>query len=124
MPEPTKPTPAPVPFDESQPAMPAPGSFQVSDSAATSALWSTVARSLAGLTRRARRVLVTQRVVVLIAATIAVAIALALLDYALRVPGWLRMLTLPAWLGLLGWSWWTWVRPALRFNPDETEVAL
>ncbi|MFM9958789.1 MAG: hypothetical protein ACKVZJ_12005, partial [Phycisphaerales bacterium] len=42
----------------------------------------------------------------------------------LRVPGWLRMLTLPAWLGLLGWSWWTWVRPALRFNPDETEVAL
>jgi hypothetical protein len=89
-----------------------------------SVAWASISESLGAVSAKARRVLVVQRVGVLIAWTLGVAIALALLDYALRVPGWLRMLTLPAWLGLLGWAWWTWVRPALSFRPGTTEVAL
>lgn len=93
-------------------------------SVSASVAWASIAESLGAVASKARRVLVAQRLGVLLAWTIGVAMALALLDWALRVPGWLRMLTLPAWLGLLGWAWWTWVRPALLFRPDATDVAL
>lgn len=89
-----------------------------------SVAWASIAQSLSAVAAKARRVLVAQRLSVLLAWTLGVAIALALLDYALRVPGWLRMLTLPAWVALLIWSWRTWVRPALAFRPDPTDIAL
>lgn len=86
--------------------------------------WASLSESLAALAAQARRVLVAQRVGVLASCTLGVAMGLALLDYALRVPWWLRGLTLPAWLGLLGWFWWSWVLPAVRFRPGATEIAL
>lgn len=95
-----------------------------SPSIAGAMAWSSIHVSLTSLARRARLVLVAQRVAFILAVTLGIAIGLALLDYALRVPGWLRTITLPAWIVLLAVVWRRWVIPAWRFRPTMTDVAL
>lgn len=86
--------------------------------------WSAVAGSLERLGKRARLALVVHRVGIVVAWVIGIAVSLALLDYALRVPGWLRGLTLPVWLFALGWVVWKWILPAARFRAAPTQLAL
>ncbi len=83
-----------------------------------------IAESMSRLVSRARVVLVSQRTAVIVTWVIWTVITLAVLDYLLHVPGWLRGVTLPAWLGALGLVVWRWVGPAWRFEPALTDVAL
>lgn len=80
--------------------------------------------ALAVLWSKARMVLVARRVMLVAAWVVGVAVALALLDYALRVPGWLRSLTLPVWIGVLWVTARRWLVPAWRFRPSATDLAL
>ena len=48
----------------------------------------------------------------------------AALDYFLRTPNWFRSGLLVGGVMLLIVAFWRWIRPAMRFNPSLTEVAL
>lgn len=85
---------------------------------------SAIVSSLRRLRTRARLVLVSAQVAVLLALVVGVCVGLGLVDYAVRLPTWLRV---GAWVvGLactLGLAW-RWVVPAWRFRPSLTDLAL
>jgi len=74
--------------------------------------------------RRSRFLLLAQRVSVVLAWAIAVLIGVILFDYALRLPAGFRLILLLMGLAGLGYALWTYVRPAVIFNPSLTELAL
>ncbi|MHC4141448.1 MAG: hypothetical protein ACYSUF_06045 [Planctomycetota bacterium] len=74
--------------------------------------------------RRSRAMLLTQRLTILIAWIAGIVLGLVALDYLLRLPGTARLVLLLAGLGALGYAVWTYVRPAVRFRPGLTQLAL
>ncbi|BAM02695.1 hypothetical protein [Phycisphaera mikurensis] len=79
---------------------------------------------LEAVRRRARRLLVTRRLGQAVAAAVGVALALGVLDYLLRLPGWLRLGIAVAVAA--GAAWWVATRlgRAWRFAPTLPELAL
>lgn len=93
---------------------------------ATGALEGTaqVLTALRRLRAQARGLLVTRKLSVLLGAALGVAAVGAVLDYAVLMPQWLRILL---WLGgvtAVAWAAQKFVWPAWRFNPELQEVAL
>lgn len=83
-----------------------------------------VIAELSKLRRRSRALLVAQRVSAIVAWVFGLATALIALDYLLRLPGAVRFaLLLGAAVGL-GYAVWRYLRPALRFRPSMTQLAL
>ncbi len=79
---------------------------------------------LRGVRRRARRMLVVQKLGWVVAWVIAVGMGLGIIDFFIRWPGWMRGLILAACaLGLVEMLRRS-VLPAIRFKPTLTEVAL
>lgn len=79
---------------------------------------------LASVRARARRVLIFQQAAWILALALAVVLVLAVLDYALRTPDWMRVIL---WLGGIAGlvvSVRRSLAPAVRFAPSLTEVAL
>jgi hypothetical protein len=74
--------------------------------------------------RRSRAMLLAQRLAILIAWIAGVTLGLVALDFLLRLPGTARLVLLAAGLGALGYAVWTYVRPAVRFRPGLTQLAL
>jgi hypothetical protein len=74
--------------------------------------------------RRSRAMLLTQRLTILIAWIAGIVLGLVALDYLLRLPGTARLVLLLAGLGALGYAVWTYLRPAVRFRPGLTQLAL
>lgn len=74
--------------------------------------------------RTLHRTLLAERVGQTVALACGAVLVLVAADYALRLPGWFRVVEL-ALLGLAAaaWAWWR-VLPALRFHPPLVEVAL
>lgn len=83
-----------------------------------------VISELQRLQSRSRFLLLLQRLSVTLAWVLGVIMALVLFDYALRLPGTLRMLLLLGGLGALGWAAWNYLRPAAVFQPSLTQLAL
>lgn len=83
-----------------------------------------LASELRGLGALARRLLVTERLLLVAAALAGAALALTLLDFALRFPTWLRGAHWIAGAGALVVAWVRFVWPALRLKPAATTVAL
>lgn len=84
-------------------------------------------RVVAALTRlrgAARAQLFVQRLGLLVAMAFAVALGGGGVDWLLRLPGWLRGGLLLIGGVILIYTFWRHVRPALRFSPSVTEVAL
>lgn len=79
---------------------------------------------LASLRRVARVLLVSQRVAAVLAMTIAGLIGLALIDFVLRAPGWVRGAFLGAAVALVLWLVWRRLFAVARFNPPLSEFAL
>ena len=83
-----------------------------------------VIAELSQLRRRSRALLVAQRASEIVAWGFGLATALIALDYLLRLPGAVRfVLLLGAAVGL-GYAVWRYLRPALRFRPSMTQLAL
>ncbi|MEM9883376.1 MAG: hypothetical protein AAF800_10700 [Planctomycetota bacterium] len=83
-----------------------------------------LARQLEGVRRRARWLLVGQRLMQAVAVAGPTLVTLGLIDYLLRLPGWLRGVVS---LGLAGWLvWWLVHRlaGAWRFGPTVGALAL
>ncbi|MEM6458981.1 MAG: hypothetical protein AAF710_06280 [Planctomycetota bacterium] len=83
-----------------------------------------LARQLEGVRRRARWLLVGQRLLQAVAVAGPTLVTLGLIDYLLRLPGWLRGAVS---LGLAGWlAWWLVHRltGAWRFGPTVSALAL
>ena len=76
------------------------------------------------LRRRSRALLVTQRVSAIVAWVFALATALILMDYLLRLPGIVRFGLLCIAAVGLGYALWKYLGPALRFWPSMTQLAL
>ncbi len=76
------------------------------------------------LRRRARAMLVLQRLSVVAAGVLGVSLAMVLLDYGLRLPSTFRLVLLVGGLGGLAAAVWTYLRPAVGFAPSLTELAL
>ena len=74
--------------------------------------------------RRSRAMLLTQRLTILIAWIAGLMLGLVALDYLLRLPGTARLVLLLAGLSALGYAVWTYLRPAVRFRPGLTQLAL
>jgi hypothetical protein len=74
--------------------------------------------------RRSHAMLVAQRLAVTIAWIVGVVACLVAMDYLLRLPGTARLVLLVAGLGGLVYGLLTYVRPALRFRPGLTQLAL
>lgn len=79
---------------------------------------------LGKLRGRTRWLLVLQRTTALGAWMIGVLIGLALLDYALRFPGGVRLMLLLGGLAGVGWFCWRFVLPVLGYAPSMTDIAL
>lgn len=79
---------------------------------------------LVALRTLVRGVLVFERLGWLGATVIASGLVIGTLDYALRLPWWVRLAALVSGLGTAGWWWMTRVRPAARFRPSLEELAL
>lgn len=85
---------------------------------------SSARRSLRRLRHRLRFIGTMEVVLAGLAATLVVVLGLGLLDYVLRLPSWLRLLVMLLGLAALGLGVWTRLRPALRFKPSLTSLAL
>jgi len=83
-----------------------------------------ITKRLGSLRRRARVLLVAQRLGAVLAALVAVAVVAALLDYVLRAPIGLRTILWIAAIVLLGFAIVRRVLPAARFNPNLAQLAL
>lgn len=73
---------------------------------------------------RARTLLLTRRAAILASLVVLTILTLILLDRGLRLPTPARTALLIAGIATVVWALWTRIRPALRFNPALTEVAL
>ncbi|MHC4416300.1 MAG: hypothetical protein ACYS0G_13550, partial [Planctomycetota bacterium] len=76
------------------------------------------------LRRRSRGLLLAQRLSVMMAWILGLALALVLLDFLLRLPGTVRLVLLLGAAGGLAYAIWSYLRPAVRFRPGLTELAL
>ena len=76
------------------------------------------------LQRRAHFMLMAQRLSVLLAGIGGMTLALVGLDYLLRLPGTARLVLLGSALAALGYAFLVYLRPAFRFRPGLTELAL
>jgi len=83
-----------------------------------------VISELERLRRHSRQMLVSQRLAVMLAWFVASTLAMILVDYALRLPGGLRLLLLVAGLAALGWATGRYLRAAVLYAPDLTQLAL
>jgi hypothetical protein len=83
-----------------------------------------VARTLSRIRSLAWSMLVAQQAGRTVALLLGGVVAAILLDYFLRTPAWLRAGVWTGGVALLGMAFWRWVRPAMKFNPSLTEVAL
>ncbi|MEN0019249.1 MAG: hypothetical protein AAF747_00030 [Planctomycetota bacterium] len=93
-------------------------------SADAATLAAELSSTLASLRARSRLLLLVRAAAWVGAITLGVVFALALFDFAVRVPAWLRF---AAWLGgvaALGWAVHRHVLPAWRFAPSLTDFAL
>ena len=88
--------------------------------AASSALCGQLGR----LRLAARWLLLGQRLAAILAATLAGLIALALIDFVLRSPGWVRGALLGGAVAVVAWMFWRRVFLVLRFRPALSEFAL
>lgn len=83
-----------------------------------------VVADLMRLRGRARALLLAQRVSLIAACIVGASVVLGLLDLMLRTPGWMRGLLWLCGIAAIAWGFVRLVRPALRFNPTLTDVAL
>ncbi|MCH8822104.1 MAG: hypothetical protein IH984_01225 [Planctomycetes bacterium] len=83
-----------------------------------------VISQLGQLRSRSRFLLILQRATAIVAWIVGLIAAIIALDYLLRMPAGLRLVLLVAGLGTLGYSLWTYLKPAIRFWPSLTQVAL
>ncbi len=83
-----------------------------------------IERSLRVIRRRAKVMLVAQRVGLVAAWVVGLCVLAACVDYLLRTPSWLRGSVLFTGAFSLIWALWRVVAPALRFSPSLTEIAL
>lgn len=83
-----------------------------------------IVRSLRAVRSRARALLITQRVGVVLSWVVGLVVAAVLADLILRTPDWFRIATWGVGMGALGLAVWRRVVPAARFSPSLTEVAL
>ncbi|MCZ6612004.1 MAG: hypothetical protein O6941_05165, partial [Planctomycetota bacterium] len=74
--------------------------------------------------RRSRAMLLAQRLAVMTAYALGLVLALTGLDFLLRLPGTVRLVLLLAGGAAVAYAIWTYLRPALRFRPGLTELAL
>lgn len=72
----------------------------------------------------ARWLLLAQRLAAILAATLAGLVALALIDFVLRSPGWVRGALLGGAVAVVAWLFWRRVYLVLRFRPALSEFAL
>ena len=79
---------------------------------------------LESIRRRGRLLLVVRRVAQWLAVLVGVVIGLVLLDYVLRLPGWMRLVLGLVTAGLAGMWLTTRLFRAIRFNPDLSLLAL
>lgn len=84
--------------------------------------------SVIGVLERARSgakaLLVAGEVSRILAIVLGVVVGVAIIDFGVRLPVWLRVALWLAGAGLIVWSLIKYVVPALRFNPNLTEMAL
>lgn len=85
---------------------------------------SPLGQTLTSLRSRLRRLLVAGSAMRIGAWAIAIVIGLALVDYFLRLPQALRIAQLVVGLMVLAYAAWRFIRPAMRFRPSLTDLAL
>lgn len=95
-----------------------------SSSASRAASAGRIVASLRALRARLRALLVVGRLVTLLAGVVAVAIALAVTDYLLRLPEWIRWLHWSAGIAAIILFLIRYVGPAWRYKPSLTDLAL
>jgi hypothetical protein len=83
-----------------------------------------VISELETIRRRSRTMLLTQRVSVIVAWVIGLTVCLVGLDFLLRLPSTPRLTLLVGGLAMFGYGLWTYLRPAVQFQPRLTELAL
>jgi len=83
-----------------------------------------VRAALRSIVRRARALLVAERLLVALAALAGVALVVGALDFFLRLPQPLRLIHWLIGAGALGLALARWIWPAACFNPSLTSVAL
>jgi hypothetical protein len=71
-----------------------------------------------------RRLLILQRLSLMLSGTFAAIIALIAVDFALRLPGAVRLVLLAAGLVTLAYAAWSYLRLAVLFKPSLTQLAL
>lgn len=81
-------------------------------------------RALRRLSARARSVILGRRAALLVAGVVAALLIMASVDFALRLPVWIRWINLLAGAAALGFALWRWLWPALRFRPQPATLAL
>lgn len=79
---------------------------------------------LAALRGRARGLLIFQRLLLVVTAVVAAAALMGFTDYLLRLPSSLRFVNLLVAVAFVGAALWRFVRPAWKFRPSLTDVAL
>lgn len=84
----------------------------------------TFTRELESIARRGRRLLVFQRVLQFLAVALPTALTLGLIDFALRLPGWLRAVMLLSLLAVAGVWLFSHIGRALRFRPTPVRLAM
>jgi len=80
--------------------------------------------ALRRLSRRVRALVIARRALLVLAGLAGAAGAVALLDYLLRFPSWIRTFHLLIGFAALGVIFVRWVLPAIRFRPSTTRLAL
>ena len=83
-----------------------------------------VTASLCRLRAAARRLLLTRAIAMICAGLLLLFTATGMLDFLLRFPIWMRTGHLLIGAGLLLFVYLRYIRPALRFNPSLTAIAL
>ncbi|MCA9280155.1 MAG: hypothetical protein H6815_00760 [Phycisphaeraceae bacterium] len=83
-----------------------------------------VARALAGFRARIRRVLVLERVLVVLAGLVAAVFLAGALDFVFRAPSSVRLVGLVCAIVVILFICRRWVLPVLRFHPSLRDIAL
>ena len=81
-------------------------------------------RQLESVRETGRRLLLAQRVLRWLAIFLAIALLIAVVDYLLRLPGWLRLVAGITLALILGWRLVTWVLGAAAFRPSLGSLAM
>lgn len=74
--------------------------------------------------RRGRLMLIAQRGAVMLGWTLAILLAVVLIDFVLRLPAAMRLAILLGGIGALAYATWTYLRLAIIFKPSLTQMAL